>query len=93
MTLDDTRRRELADGLAARLTRLGLATPAAFFLEWNRPLSFVGGQLLLLAEPFLSPFVDSSLTREYAALFDDREGVDLVVERLSQSRPTATDES
>ena len=84
MELEETRKRVLVDKLASALERRGLATPAAFFLELNRPLSFVGSQLLLLAQPFLSPFVDDQVTEDCAALFHDRTGLDMLVERLAQ---------
>jgi len=84
--LEEARRQELVDGLASTLERWGLATPAAFFLEWNRPLSFVGSQFLLLAQPFLSPFVSDQVTEDYVALLEDRSGLDLLVERLVQGR-------
>ncbi|MGQ9586017.1 MAG: hypothetical protein ACUVXG_11530 [Anaerolineae bacterium] len=82
----EVRKQELVERLASALERWGLATPAAFFLEWNRPLSFVGSQFLLLAQPFLSPFVGDQATEDCAALLEDRRGVDLLIERLVRGR-------
>ena len=86
MEREEVRKQELVDKLASVLERHGLATPAAFFLEWNRPLSFVGSQFLLLAQPFLSPFVSDEVTEDCANLFYDRSGVDMLIERLTQGR-------
>jgi hypothetical protein len=78
------REEELVERIASALERWGLATPAAFFLEWSRPLSFVGSQFLLLAEPFLQPFVGQQAPTDWAALLADRRGVDLLLERLTR---------
>lgn len=78
------REAELVERIAAALERWGLATPAAFFLEWSRPLSFVGSQFLLLAEPFLRPFVGPQDPLEWAALLADRRNLDLLLARLAQ---------
>lgn len=84
--LEEGRKRELVDHLGATLERWGLATPAAFFLEWNRPLSFVASQFLLLAQPFLSPFFGERAPADWAALLEDRQGLDRVIERLTAGR-------
>lgn len=75
---------DLVERIASALERWGLATPAAFFLEWSRPLAFVGSQCLLLAEPFLRPFVGPQAPADWAALLADRHGVDLLLTRLVQ---------
>ncbi|MGC8838457.1 MAG: hypothetical protein ACP5UM_08580 [Anaerolineae bacterium] len=80
----DQREEELVERMASALERWGLATPAAFFLEWSRPLSFVGSQFLLLAEPFLRPFVGHQAPADWAVLLADRRGLDLLLERLAQ---------
>lgn len=77
------REEELVEGVASALERWGLATPAAFFLEWSRPLSFVSSQFLLLVEPFLRPFAGAQAPADWAALLADRRGVDLLLERLT----------
>ncbi|MBC7225313.1 MAG: hypothetical protein H5T59_13750 [Anaerolineae bacterium] len=83
--MDEAAQREqedLVEGLASALERWGLAAPAAFFLEWTRPLSFVGSQFLLLTEPFLRPFFGGEAPARWAALLAERRGVDLLVDRL-----------
>ncbi|MCX5743822.1 MAG: hypothetical protein NT062_15125 [Proteobacteria bacterium] len=40
---------ELADAIVAR----GLATPALFFIESMRPLTFVGSQLMIVLRPMV----------------------------------------
>ncbi len=82
----DRRADDLVEQIASALERWGLVTPAAFFLEWSRPLSFVGSQFLLLAEPFLAPFVGPQAPADWAALLADRRGVDLLLARLTRGR-------
>lgn len=77
---------DLVERIASTLEHWGLATPTAFFLEWSRPLAFVGSQFLLLAEPFLRPFVGPRAPEDWAALLADRRGVDLLLTRLVQGR-------
>ncbi|NLE75653.1 MAG: hypothetical protein GX605_02725 [Chloroflexi bacterium] len=87
MPLDDARAQDLVERAAAALERLGVAAPAAFFLEWNRPLAFLGSQALLFAGPFLSPFVAPQTTNDYAALLEDHGGLERLIERLTAGPP------
>lgn len=44
----------MLDELADAIVRRHLATPALFFLESMRPLSFVGSQMMLFLRPMIS---------------------------------------
>jgi hypothetical protein len=44
----------MLDELADAITRRHLATPALFFLESMRPLSFVGSQMMVFLRPMVS---------------------------------------
>jgi hypothetical protein len=83
MAMDDARRGRIADAIASAVSRRGLGAVATWFLEMNRPLAYLGGQALLLAQPVLGPLVGDGLLAEYAALLEDREGVDLLLQRLA----------
>jgi hypothetical protein len=78
-----------SDALVERLARLvdrwGLATPAIFFLEANKPLSFIGSQALLLLQPMTDLFMAPELTSDLAALFADRDRVESLISRLEIS--------
>ncbi len=76
----------LVERLAHLVGRWGLATPAIFFLEANKPLSFIGSQALLLLQPMTELFMAPELTADLAALFADRDRLETLISRLGISR-------
>jgi hypothetical protein len=92
MTLDTTRRKELIDRFAHRITGLGMTAPAILFLEMHKPLAFLGAQLLWAAQPFLSIGLDDADLRDFAAIFEERAGVEELIDRLesAESQPPST---
>ena len=74
--------------LASSIIRRGLATPAIVLLELLRPLSFIGSQILLVAEPILSP-IFGDVGQRYAGLLEDRQNIARLLEVLeAQSTPS-----
>ncbi len=57
--------------VANKITDLGLTTPAILLLEANKPLAFIGSQLLLVAQPTLNTFLAPHLTGGMVALLGD----------------------
>lgn len=92
---DSTARRdELIEGVAQRIESMGLATPAILMLEAHKPLSFLGSQALLILQPILTFALDPQTSSDYAALLEDRQNVELLIQRLergenSRARTTA----
>ena len=82
----EDRRDALIERVALRLEAAGMSAPAIAFLEANRPLAFVGSQMLLVAQPFLSPFA-SSLDR-WIEILEDRGSVERLIRRLEQGART-----
>jgi hypothetical protein len=87
-----------ADGLverwARRIVRWRLVTPAVFFLEANKPLSFVGGQALLLLEPIADFFGPAGWLTDASALLADRDRYERLItqlESLQSARPEGGD--
>ena len=76
---DSGDRLELIERVARRVERWGLVTPALLFLELGKPLSFIGSQILLLAQPIWGPAAS-----QYADLFEDPRSVDHLLVRLEQ---------
>ncbi|MCG2767164.1 MAG: hypothetical protein ABIK79_17100 [Chloroflexota bacterium] len=72
-------RLELIEKVARRVERWGLVTPAVLFLELGKPLSFVGSQILLLAQPLWGP-----VASQYADLFEDPRSLDQLLARLER---------
>jgi hypothetical protein len=77
----------LIERLAQRIIRLGLETPALLLLESHRPVIFLAGQTLLVAQPLLSAFMDPELVEGYAELLAQPEAVDRLAQRLESARP------
>lgn len=73
--------------LAAAFCRRGLRLPALIALEAGRPLAFLGGQLLWLAEPALSLFVADRTIQQAARLLEDPAAVTALVSRLEADTP------
>lgn len=69
--------------VARRIDQAGLSGPARLFLASNRPLSFFGSQLLLLAQPFSKmAFGPQDPAGRYSRLLEDRQNVDWLMARL-----------
>src|SRR5947209_8858441 len=84
----------LLDRVAAEVVRRGMVTPAVFFIELNRPLSFLAGQTLHVLFPFLAPLVGVAMARQLAELLEDPATVDRLLEKIeeqaiSDQRPIA----
>ena len=71
----------LIERVARRIERRGLVAPAVLFLETMKPLSFLGGQMLYLAQPILG-----RSAAEYAGLLEDPGSVERLLARLENRR-------
>ena len=74
----------LLDRVAEQVVRRGLVTPAVFFLELHRPLSFLAGQATHALQPFLAPLFGYETVQRLARLLEDPANVDRLLERLEQ---------
>jgi hypothetical protein len=84
MESNAARRDQLAEELAHRLNSWRLTTPAIAFLELHKPLGFLASQSLLALQPLLTLFLGDVHVKEYAALLEDGNGVELVINRLEE---------
>ena len=77
--------------VADKITDLGLIGPAILLLEANKPLAFLGSQLLLVAQPTLNIFVPPSLTQQTINLLADSTQLEQLLQTLesgpAQSNP------
>ena len=78
--IDEKRRDEIIEAIASRIEQFGMVVPAIFFLELNKPLSFLGGQALHFVSPFASVLFNTF--EDYAYFFDDRKNVELLIQKL-----------
>jgi hypothetical protein len=86
MALDAARRQQIIDRIANRIAGLGMTAPAVLFLEMNKPLAFLGAQLLFAAQPFLSMTFDQADLRDFAEIIEDGAGVEHLIARLESIR-------
>ena len=80
--LTPQQRDELLDGIARRVVEWHMETPVVLFLEMHRPLSFIAGQSLLVAIPFLGALFDARQLSRLAALLQSSDNIDRLIERI-----------
>lgn len=91
--LPPAQRDALIETCARRIVAYGLETPAVFFLEMHKPLSFLGSQALLFASPCLAPFLGLQRTEEFAGLLNDPHNVDRLLDRIEELSAAAQREA
>jgi hypothetical protein len=72
----------LLDRIAGRIVRLGLATPAIFFLESVRPLSFVASQAMVFFGPLATAILPHQDYERLARILEDRGSVEALLVRI-----------
>jgi len=75
-------RDEMIGELARKVVGRGMESPAILFLEMNKPISFIAGQSLIAASPFLMPLFGRAGIRKYSQLLSDRENIELLIRRI-----------
>ena len=88
--LDASRREQLIDDLARRIARAGMRAPAILFLQMHLPISFLGAQLICVAQPFLTFGLNDAIVRDLALLLEDRASVQALIDRLEADDATRT---
>ncbi|MBE3519498.1 MAG: hypothetical protein IMW97_04240 [Firmicutes bacterium] len=78
--IDEKRRDELIEAIAKRVKQFGMIVPAIFFLEMNKPLSYLGSQAMHFFAPLVGVFFNTF--DDYAYFFEDRRNVELLIQRL-----------
>ena len=75
--------------LAKEIVSHGMSTPAIFFLEMVKYVSFLGSQLMVFFGPIITVFVQGHQYYEIAELLEDRDNVEFLlteIERLESIR-------
>jgi len=70
---------ELSAKLAYEIVVRQLTVPAIIFLESIKPLSFLGNQLLIFANPVVSLVVSSGNYYKFVRMIEDRENVEKLI--------------
>ncbi len=78
--INEKRRDELIEAIAKRIEQFGMIVPAIFFLEMNKPLSYIAGQAGHFFAPIVSVFFNTF--EDYAYFLEDRKNVELLIQKL-----------
>jgi hypothetical protein len=84
MTEEPDQDRALIERLARKIVEKKLETPALFFLEMSRPLSFLAGQAMIFLGPIVQAVYPVKDYARIAALLEKRENVDLLIEAIER---------
>jgi len=86
LELDDARREQLIDKWAVRLEQWGLIPVVPVMFQVLRPFAFIGSQILLFGQPFLTLFADARSLEELSSLLDDPDALSQIEYRLTDAR-------
>jgi len=78
------RRKEIIGKVAQEIVERNLTTPAIFFLEMGKPLSFLGSQAMIVANPFVQVFFPSRIYRELSVIMEKREYVEMLITEIER---------
>lgn len=81
-TVSDEKRDEMIEALAQKVVVRKLETPAIFFLEAHKPLSFLASQSLLMLSPLLGAFFGYSHIKLWSRILEDRDNVERLIKKI-----------
>lgn len=76
--------RDIIDRLAGWVVRRGMTTPALFFLESIRPLSYIGSQAVVFFSPALDVLFAPDKVEAFALLMEDRKNIELLLREIER---------
>ena len=76
--------KKLINDIANKINRHGLSTPAIFFLEMVKYLSFFGSQLLIFFGPIITVFLPSHSYYKVAELLEDRKNIEFLLHEIEK---------
>ena len=70
--------------LAEKITFHGMSTPAIFFLEMVKYVSFLGSQLMVFFGPIITVFVQGHQYYQIAELLENRDNVEFLLTEIER---------
>ena len=70
--------------LAEKIANHGMSTPAIFFLEMVKYVSFLGSQLMVFFGPIITVFVQGHQYYQIAELLEDRDNVEFLLTEIER---------
>ena len=77
-------RERVIETVAQAVAKRGMETPAILFLEMHKPISFFASQGLVVTSPFVAPLIGIDNVRLASRLFEKRENVELLIQRIEE---------
>jgi hypothetical protein len=91
--MPDAERDRMVETIATTIEEWGLASPAILLGEANRPLAFLGSQILLMSQPLLGLLGWSEGANRLASILGDSRSVECLISRLERGRAPAAQRS
>jgi hypothetical protein len=88
--------REFITGIARRIHKSGLITPAVFFLEMTKPLALIGSHAMVFFGPVINAFINARGYYRAAEIFEEPAHVELLIqeiERLEKEKGETNDKN
>lgn len=82
--IPEERRDEILGKIAGEIVDRRLSAPAIMFLESMKPLSFIGSQLMVMANPFVQVLFNSRTYWEVTVLLEDRKNVEYLIQEIER---------
>ena len=75
---------ELIDKIARMIVQRRLGVVAIVLLESVKPLTFLGSQLMVFMDPFVSALFKPDDYRLFYEMIEDRKNIDKLIERIEK---------
>ena len=79
-----TNEQNILSKFAHRIVVKGMTTPALFFLESTKYVSFLGSQLMVFFGPVFTSFVNSEKYYNFSELLEDRKNVEFLLDEIER---------
>jgi hypothetical protein len=76
--------------LAEKIHTHGMSTPAIFFLEMVKYVSFLGSQLMVFFGPIITVFIQAHQYYEVAEILEDRDNVEFLLTEIERLESIAS---
>ena len=77
--------------IARKIVERDLTVPAVMFLESIKPLSFLGNQILVFANPVISLIVQTGEYYRFVRMIEDRENIEKLTVAIEEENAEASE--
>ena len=74
--------------LANDIVLRGMSTPAIFFLESTKYMSFIGSQMLIFLGPIATCFINNSKYYNFAEIIENKNNIELLIMEIERLQST-----